>query len=90
MEGLECTPDPRQAELPDLPNKCQPAEKKEGESCGPCLSLTGDCGTCMEGLECTPDPRQAEMPDFPNKCQPAGKGIFILAWVLYKILYSPP
>ena len=48
-------------------------EKKEGESCGPCFSLTGDCGTCIEGLECTPDPRQAEMPDLPNTCQPVGK-----------------
>ena len=48
-------------------------EKKEGESCGPCFSLIGDCGTCIEGLECTPDPRQAEMPDLTNKCQPVGK-----------------
>lgn len=53
--------------------KCKSAAaelKEEGESCGACFSITGDCGTCADGLSCVceGDCANTQIADIPSTC----------------------
>ena len=47
--------------------------KDEGETCGACNTLSGDCGKCKPGLECVKDELAFKLPDLPSRCR-ATKG----------------
>ena len=62
---------PSDRTTPALPCN-MPQQKQEGESCGPCMSITGDCGSCALGLTCAcvGDCASKMIADTPSTCQP--------------------
>jgi len=45
------------------------AFKEEGQTCGACFTISGDCGKCKPGLECVPDENVIMLPDLPSRCR---------------------
>ena len=52
-----------------------PEFKEEGETCGACFTISGDCGKCKPGLECVPDENAFMIPDLPSRCRAPTQGI---------------
>ena len=55
----------------------EPEFKEEGETCGACNTISGDCGKCKPGLECVADENAIILPDLPSRCRaPTSNMIF--------------
>ena len=52
--------------------------KEEGETCGACNTISGDCGKCKPGLECVADENAIMLPDLPSRCRAPTQGNYLL------------